>query len=142
VRYCGLPAQAIPKEHMPRSICVFEKLMLGSLLIGVVISAMTYNEVVSQAGALVVTIIEIFVLSLMFLLVLFVSRKRSNIAKWILIIVWLLGLVIYIPALAHFLTMGTVGVLFVAQPVMQAGALYMLFRSDSKSWFESNIPIN
>jgi hypothetical protein len=78
----------------------------------------------------------------MFLLVLFVSRKRSNVAKWILIIVWLLGLVIYIPALAHFLTMGTVGVLFVAQPVMQAGALYMLFRSDSKSWFESNIPIN
>jgi hypothetical protein len=128
--------------HMPRSISVFEGLMLGSLLIGTVISAMTYNEAVSQAAAVVVTIIEIFVLLLMLFLVLLVSRKRSNVAKWVLIIVWLLGLVVYIPAAAHFLTTGIVGFLFVAQPTMQAVALYMLFTPDSKQWLQSKTPIS
>ena len=94
------------KLDMPKHIGLFEKLSLGSLLIGAVVATATYKQMSLVADPFFIALIQIIVLGTMLLLILLISRKRSKVAKWILVILWALGLVRYIPQLAKFFRSG------------------------------------
>jgi len=113
--------------------------MLAALFIGVVNTALRYKELSAGPGG------APFVLSVFFggvivmlTLILLISRKGSNVAKWIFMILAGLLLVNYIPVLADFLDRGLVGILSICQTAMQAVAIYLLFTRESQVWFASH----
>lgn len=124
--------------EMPRSVKLFEQLCLGSLLLGILLAALQINEMKLQAAEGVAFAVQFVITALILAtVVLLTSRKRSSIAKWILIIFFFAGLVFYIPILANLLRGGVAGLIGFLQTAMQAFGIYLLFTSDSKEWFAS-----
>jgi hypothetical protein len=124
---------------MPISVKRFEQLTLGSLLLGVVVSALTFYEQTAVTPQEIVLIMQFVIFMLVGALIVFTSRKRSNIAKWIYIILFLAGTVIHIPNLAAMLSSGIAGLLSVIQIIMQGIGIYLLFEPASKVWFAKGV---
>ena len=91
---------------MPTHIKYFEWLMLSSLALGILLSILTPPNHVTYDGKTITTaftmIVMVFTFSIILLLTLLISRKRSNIAKWVLVALFAAGLVTYIQQLAHY----------------------------------------
>ena len=123
---------------MPKSIKLFEQLFLGSLVLGVIQAALMSSELgLSGVAAYGVAGFQVLVMVFVGAFVLFTSRKKSVICKWISTIFFVLGMFAYIPSLAMFLEQGVIGVISAVQVLMQAYAIYLLFNADSKAWFAS-----
>ena len=128
------------------SIRKFDMLWLGALALGVVQFVLSYGalktEIETQmadsgmsAGAGDAALIGGFVFGMVISLALWflVSRLRLEFVKWILILLFAWGL-INLPA-AFAAGFALMGVLSIVAVVMQAAALYFLFRPDAKAWF-------
>ena len=120
---------------MPKHIKYFEWTWLGSLAIGIIVSALSYSEMVPGGLEIFAGFIQFFTFGISLLLILLISRKRNNIAKWILVVMFGFGIVMYIPQLAFLLNIGFVGVLSSLQLLAQCVGLYFLFTEDSREWF-------
>jgi len=127
---------------MPKHIKYFEWTWLGSLAIGIIVSALSYSEMVPDELEVFVEVFAGFILFFYFfifgiilLLILLISRKRNNIAKWILVVMFGFGIVMYIPQLAFLFNIGFVGVLSSLQLLAQCVGLYFLFTEESREWF-------
>ena len=120
---------------MPKHIKYFEWTWLGSLAIGIIVSALSYSEMVLGGLEIFAGFIQFFTFGISLLLILLISRKRNNIAKWILVVMYGFGIVMYIPQLAFLLNIGFVGVLSSLQLLAQCVGLYFLFTEDSREWF-------
>jgi len=124
--------------EMPKSIRLFEQLFLGSLIFGVIQSALIVNEMgVTGDDVYKTSIFQAAVIFFTGVLVLLTSRKKSVFCKWLLVMLMVLGLIEFIPALAFFIKQGVMGWISAVQITMQAFAVYFLFNSDSKEWFAS-----
>jgi hypothetical protein len=122
-----------------KHIVIFERLMLAALFIGVVNTALQYKELsAGPGGAPLVLSVFFGGVIVMLTLILLISRKGSNVAKWIFMILAGLLFVNYIPVLADFLDRGLVGILSICQTAMQAVAIYFLFTRESQLWFASH----
>lgn len=131
----------------PRSIVLFDWLFLGSLALGVINTAMAFegnlaliraDPAASQAGFgtgfLLFTTAAGFAIPL--LLWYFVSRRASNVAKWILIALTGIGVLAIVPALEQLAKLGTLPmVVSLLITALQIIALALLFRGDAKAWF-------
>ena len=127
--------------EMPKSIKLFEQLFLGSLALGVIQSALMFNNMgLSGDAAYGVAGFQVLILLIVVTIVLLTSRKKSVICKWISTVFFVFGLVAFIPNLAIFVEQGMAGLIGTAQLLMQAYAIYLLFNSDSKAWFASKKP--
>lgn len=126
----------------PHSITMFDKLFLGSLALGVVNSLLSYGQMRdviaadpmlagSGTGFIIGSIV--FSLGLSLLLWYFISRRASNVAKWILVVFTVLGLLFLPSSLGMFGTLSTV--LTLAVTALQIAALVFLFRPDAKAFF-------
>ena len=71
----------------------------------------------------------------MLLLILLTSRKRNNIANWILVTLFGLGIVFYIPHFSSLFDIGFAGVLSLIQVLTQCVGMYFLFAQGSRDWF-------
>ena len=121
---------------MPKSIKLFEQLCLGSLALGVIQSALMFNNMgLSGDAAYGAAGFQVLILLILVTIVLLTSRKKSVICKWILVVFFVFGLVAFIPNLAIIVEQGMAGLIGAAQLLMQAYAIYLLFNSDSKAWF-------
>ena len=121
-------------EHeMPSSIKCFEWVFLGSLIIGFTASILAYSTRAGISGNDVLlyalTVIDLF-------LVVLVSRRRSNIARWILVAMVVMGTPFYFSNLVVYLTTGLIGVMSSIQLVAQYGSVCLLFTADSRQWLE------
>lgn len=121
-------------EHeMPSSIKCFEWVFLGSLIIGFTASVLAYSTRAGISGNDVLlyalTVIDLF-------LVVLVSRRRSNIARWILVTMVVMGTPFYFSNLVVYLTTGLIGVMSSIQLVAQYGSVCLLFTADSRQWLE------
>jgi len=72
----------------PQAIVNFERLFLASILLSVVPLAL----IASEEGALAEMIVGIGLMLLSVALVLLASRRRSNVARWVLAILTAIGL--------------------------------------------------
>ena len=68
---------------MPKHIKYFEWTWLGSLSLGIIVAALSYSEIVGAGMEIFVGFIQFVTFGVMLLLILLISRKRNNIAKWI-----------------------------------------------------------
>ena len=114
----------------PNHIKYFERAMLISLAPGVVILALS-----SQGMGITAVLFQTIVLVILLINILLISRKRSNIAKWVLIVMFFLGLPMYVPLLSILLSAGFVGVLSLLQLTVQLVGFYFLFTHQSRQWF-------
>ena len=120
----------------PRAIVVFERLYLATLALGLIQIAASWRAERAMASA----VFLIFVLTvsniLLLAMILFTSRGRSNVAKWLLVIGTLGGLPFYVKGLLSGASYGF-PVISWLQAAMQLIALGLLFTPASRSWFRS-----
>ena len=131
----------------PTSIVNFERCYLGAVVIGLLnslfaVPAMMRTPQMAQASAVLGTgfiyITAILSLVISLLLWYFTARRASVVAKWIIVVFFVIGALAMIRnVLTGF--QGLVGtlpaVLSIVAVVFQAVAVYLLFRPDANAWF-------
>lgn len=130
----------------PNSIKLFDRFYLGALALGLANTVIHWDAdaaaleaaesgVPLGSGFFILTTAAGFIISL--LLWYFVSQRASNIARWLLTVLFGLGLVGFLAGAAMAATMigeapMLLGVLGLS---LEAVAVWMLFRPDAKAWF-------
>ena len=129
----------------PKSIINFERLYLGALAIGLVNILLSWQQGMGLLnnnpdtrslgqGVVYVSIFIGFLVPL--LLWYFTARRASVVAKWIVVILFVLGVVSLVINFQRTAVLtDPAGILGLIGFVMQAGAVWMLFRPDAKAWF-------
>jgi len=121
----------------PASIERFEALYFTSLAIGVLSAAVSWQTSVSIASPAFVITVQIATFAILLSLILLISRRRSDIARWMLAILFVLGAIVYIPAAGSILDSSPVLVVLSAfQLIFQAIALYYVFSPAARVWFK------
>ena len=131
----------------PTSIVLFERLFLLSLAIALVNGFLQYDALVAQVGndpALAQlgwgsgAILVVMAISLLIPLLLwyFIARRASNIAKWILVVMTLLGL-LFVNLDAGQLG-SLAGIASLAVTILQLVAIVLLFRADARAWLSDD----
>jgi hypothetical protein len=116
----------------PNAITWFERLMFLGLLIGVVNLRARWEQVEAQAPFGFILTIGLVTLGAMISLILLISRKRNNVAKWILVTLFALGLPMefnYLKSAPEFIPM--------VQFVIQAVAIGLLFTPTARVWLNA-----
>jgi hypothetical protein len=127
----------------PKSIIMFERLFLASLVLGVLNFALSYEDaaavIANDAGAqkmglgggflVGVTAVSTVVYLLLWFLA---ARMASNIAKWILVVFVGLGVLSALPAMTG--TWNATLALSLVVYALEVLALVYLFRPDAKAW--------
>jgi hypothetical protein len=126
---------------MPSNVARFEQLMYLSLGIGVIASTLSWSWNVAQAaamgGASFVLFVQVFVLAFMVLMIWLTARRRKNWARWLLLILALLGLPAYVHIFGRMMSAGFLaGLLSSVQFVVQAIAFVLLFTGNAPDWFK------
>lgn len=125
----------------PQSIVNFERAVLASLGLGVLNSWVSWDRSVATVtaagvGASSIIGIQAVMIALILLLVWFVARKASPVAKWIYVVITGLGLVASLVGLPQVMKTGALSVaLTIVQTLLSIYSLWLLFRPDAKSWF-------
>lgn len=128
----------------PRSIQLFDRLYLGALAVSLVSTIVFWDQTVAVAlaqpgmsygpGFLIFTTAVGFSISL--LLWFFASVRASKVAKWILVVLFGIGAVGFVIGFAAGTPVGGLQlVLGLAGMLLQAAAIWMLFRPDAQPWF-------
>ncbi|CAO1654675.1 hypothetical protein NYA22BAC_03036 [Parasphingorhabdus sp. NYA22] len=137
-------ADRVVKKNRPQSIILFEILFWGSLAVPLLDIVYHCEQIYGDMGGLVswgteMTLVLAVVVTVSFatpiLLWYFIARRASGIAKWIYTVFLGVGLV----AMERTLTELTISeILFsVITQVMALGSVILLFRTDSRIWFET-----
>ena len=126
----------------PKSIVNFERIVILSILFGIVSSFVTRAKMEAMmAGKPHLSSgttlgIQIVMILLYLLLIYFISRKGSPVAKWIYVVLCVLGLVFGLVGLPLMMQMGPLPlVIAIVQYALSIVSLWLLFRPDSKAWF-------
>ncbi len=129
----------------PKSIVQFDYVYLAVIALGLVSSALSWEallatgsvkEMVAKLGMAPLYATILFVTALQLLLWYFIARRGSVIAKWVFVIY--VGAILLFSgySLASYGAISTaIGVISVAAIVLQAIAIWLLFRPDTAEWF-------
>jgi hypothetical protein len=126
----------------PWEIVWFERIYLGTLALGAVQSWIAWPALVKMGGPVFVVTTQLLTFALIGGLTLLISRRRSNIAKWILIGLFIAGLPIFIRHLLDGQLVGGGGspVISITQLAAQFVALALLVTPASRNWFKREVP--
>lgn len=125
----------------PKSIVTFEYVVLGTLVLGIISSFINRELAETQladanmpAGFLLWA--QIAGIAINLLLLYFISRKGSPVAKWIYVVLTALGIVFGLAGIAQVFAGGALTVaLTLVTFALSAYSLYLLFRPDANAWF-------
>lgn len=130
----------------PQSIVLFDRLFLASLVLALINAVLAYPTLVEEVEADPALaqigggpiVIGVVLASLLIPLVLwyFISRRASNIAKWLLVALVAIGLFFGNFSFSDGLTLPAVLGLVVT--LLQVVAIVMLFRADARAWLEGD----
>ncbi len=122
----------------PESIKKFDILYLASILVGMIGTVMNFGSIEAQAAGTMMTPTVLWVITgityaLTFLLWYLISRRASNIAKWILVVLTLIGL-ISLPSIfvGPFSLNKFIGL---ASTILNVAGVIFLFKPDARAWF-------
>jgi hypothetical protein len=129
----------------PSTIVNFEWLSLLAVLLGVATTVLTWDSLIASVRSKVlgsglepaVAILAIIYIALLVMLILLTSRRASNVAKWLLVLIIALELVASAPRIPAMLGAGLLGWVETAQMLIQLAAVVMLFLPASRAWFKS-----
>lgn len=129
----------------PPSIVWFERCYLGALLLSVIENVLQWDSLNARFAAipngaamaqwLVPTMILVG-LGIGLILWYFAARRAAPVAKWIVAVFFGIGLLGIIPAIfGGAFPQGLPGILSIVGLVLNAIAVWMLFRPDANAWF-------
>lgn len=130
----------------PASIIMFDRLYLASLVLGTISFFVGYDTTMAQleadpgsadlgiAGAGFLWGTFAFGMAISLLLWFLISRKANNVARWILVVLAVIGLIGLPFSLGELPPLQIVGSLVIT--AVNLLAVYFLFRPDAKAWFE------
>jgi predicted membrane channel-forming protein YqfA (hemolysin III family) len=132
------------REAIPRSILLFERLFLASLAAGVMQAWIGWEALEARAaslghGAGAMLLMLALVFGTLAGVVLLVSRGRQRSAKWVLVILAVIGLPIFLVGLEQGTVVGST-FLALAQAALQVGSLFYLFTREAKAWLAGGEP--
>ena len=129
----------------PHSIIMFERLFLASLVLGILGSLLSYQQITDLAandpgmrqlglgsGFLIGIVIAGYAVYL--LLWHLIARRASNVAKWILVVFTALGVLVALPGLAG--PWNSRQVLSLMVYALQVLAVVYLFRPGARAWLD------
>ena len=127
----------------PKSIVLFERLVLLGIALGIISAFLIHEQVAAMVaaqgqgvGTNTVYIIQAITIALYLLLIWFISRHGSPVAKWIYVVLAGLGLVAGLVGVRQTLEFGIVpAIISIAQYAITIVSIWLLFRPDSKAWF-------
>lgn len=129
----------------PRSIRYYELCYLGAVLASIVVTALTWGangdtdqvkQIEAVLGSSFLPIFYVFVFTLSLVLWYFTARDPNRVAKWIVVIWFGLSLLGWAAGLAvGNMPNDLPGLLAVAGLVLNAVAIWFLFRPDARAWF-------
>jgi hypothetical protein len=126
---------SIAEVKTPDEIVYFERLWLFSIALGIISAAVKYAENLAASISITVIAGTALALVLQLLLILSVSRGRKRWASWIIVVLFAVGLPIYVFALAHTINQNPVAAgLSGIQYLMQTVGLYFLFQPAARHW--------
>ena len=128
----------------PQSIVLFDRLFLASLVLALINAVLAYSTLLEEVEADPALaqigggpiVIGVVLASLLIPLVLwyFISRRASNIAKWLLVALVAGGLFFGEFGFAEGMTVPAILGLVVT--LLQVVAIVLLFRADARAWLE------
>ena len=125
----------------PKSIVLFERIVLLSLLLGIVNSLLISDRLTADAAAQgmsgnSVFVIQAITIVIYLLLIYFISRKASPVAKWIYVVLGVLGIVIAVAGISQTLGFGIPTLIItIVQYGLLIASIWLLFRPDANAWF-------
>lgn len=132
----------------PISIVWFERCYLGCVAVGLVNTALQWPKMMAQlaenpgtaqlGGGMSIIMIGTMLLSIAISLLLwyFAARKAAVVAKWIITVFFVISLLgIGFSAMTGTFPTGISGILGVVALVLNAIAVWNLFRPDAEAWF-------
>ncbi len=125
----------------PASIVNFERVVLLSLALGLIGAYLIWDQTMQTASAAgmgsgTLVTIQAVTIGLYLLLLYFIARKGSPVAKWIYVALAVLGLVVGVAGFQQTMQYGTLPLIItIIQYALTLYSLYLLFRPDSKAYF-------
>lgn len=129
------------REDAPWEIARFERLWLAAIAVSVVISIWMFDLSVQIYGAYVAAVVNILHFGAAYVLMIFCSRRRSNVARWLLAVPFNLLIVVYdILRFADMIDRSPMQYFALLRLGLMAAATYMLFTRYSRAWFAGRPP--
>jgi hypothetical protein len=119
----------------PAEIIWFERLIIATLILGELNTWLAWPQLVEKTGPAFIIMVQLFTVAIVLGLALLVSRRRSNIAKWISIALFALGSPFWLWQLLSGSLLGS-PIISIIQVVGQVAAFTMLFTTASRRWFK------
>lgn len=132
----------------PPSIVKFDQLYLAIIVIGVIGFAVNWESAMTQikanpglsqlgwSGAGVLIGMYAFSITISLLIWYFISRRASNIARWILVVLTVYGL-ISLPFSLFLVALPLASLIIaIVSAALQAAMVWFLFRPDAAAWFK------
>ena len=127
----------------PPSIVNFTRVVLLSLAIGILATWLSWAKVEeavaatgSGMGSGAILGIQAVTVVLYLLLIWFIHAHGSPVAKWIYVVLCVLGLIFGLIGFGQTMSYGTLPTVLAAiQYILSIISLWLLFRPDSKAWF-------
>lgn len=124
----------------PTEIIWFERIILGTLALGAFNSWLAWPQISAMRGPGFAISTQLFTFAVLLGLTLLISRRRSNVAKWISVAMFLVGLPFALIVEARGLAPGST-IIRIVQTIGQAIALGLLFSSSARRWFKASAPL-
>jgi uncharacterized membrane protein len=128
------------KVDTPKDVERFEGWFLLSLVSGIVVAILMYEEVVKEwGGPYQAAIVTIVLFGGAWVLMVYASRRRRNWARWLLVIGSIFAVVPYLAHVSLLLTQEPIFLLSFVQAALQVTALCYLFTDASRAWFAGRL---
>ena len=132
---------------MPSNVSWFEKLMYTVLVLGLVNLAIDGQRLAAApelrqiGGVAFLAVVAILTDLILILLIWLAARRRKNWARWVMAVLFAVGLIPAIPTLAGvFQANPAAGGIMVVQSVLQIVALVLVFSGNARPWFAAQRP--
>ena len=126
----------------PRHVGHFEQLWLLSMALSVLLTIMMYDYLIDDFGRKRVALVEIALYATAGLLGVWTSRRRSNTARWLIVLFSLMMFAVYLACRDDIIDQGPAIFIAFAQVVAQVAAIHFLFTRTSRLWFAGHhVPV-
>jgi hypothetical protein len=125
---------------MPSNVARFEQLMYASLGLGIIGAVLQFSYWQSQTSIGAIVSMQIVIMALFVLFIWLIARRRANWARWTFLVIFVLGLIPYVPNEIALMQRSPVSFgLNLTQLVLQVMALYLVFTGDAVAWFKPRV---
>jgi hypothetical protein len=134
-------------DRMPRNVMLFERLMYTSLAIGILnlfldgIRLAASAPIAAVGGLPFVVFVCVATAASLVLFIWLIARRRQNWARWVFLVLFVIGLV---PVIQNLFTVleahPAAAYVSVVQLLLQQAALFFIFTGDAGPWFSKVRP--